>query len=204
MTNEKRLAAEHLFDAVGELDDSLLSAALNYRKPKAKILTSRPFISTMGAVAAVLVLAVLVFPRMIDLKDSDMVRDENDTVQYSNLTVALSGADYNSNVITLSSTDEVDLFDGQSKVIWKYTDSETCYAVNITETDLKWLNNYGTNPITVQDESCQIWLTAGDGLVTSPCLKKSAGNVGYGEIFNYSPEVDVSPTFANYLTKLIT
>ena len=205
MTNEKRLAAEHLFDAVGELDDSLLSAALNYRKPKAKILRSRPFVSTIGAVAAVLVLAVLVFPRMMGSKGSDnMLRDEqNEVIQYSNLTTALSQADY-SGVITLSSTDEVDLFDGQAKVIWKYTDSELCYAVNITETDLKWLNNYGTNPLTVTDDSCQIWLTAGDGLVTSPCLKKSAGNVGYGEIFNYSPEVDISPTFASYLTKLIT
>lgn len=204
MTNNKRLAAEHLFDAVGELDDSLLTSALNYRKPKAKILTARPVISTLGALAAVLVLAILVFPNSLKANDSDMVRDESDTVMYSNLTVALSGVDYNSNVVTLSSTDEVDLFDGQAKVIWKNTDSDVCYALNITETDLQWLQNYGTNPITVPDESCQIWLTAGDGLVVSPCLKKSAGNVGYGEIFNYSPEVDVSPTFANYLTKLIT
>lgn len=205
MTNNKRLAAEQLFDALGELDDSLLNAALNYKKPKAKILANRPVISTLGALAAVLVLAVLVFPRMTISKDSDnMVRDESDIILHSNLTVALSGVDYNSNVRTLSSTDEVDLFDGQAKVIWKYSDSELCYSLDITETDLKWLQNYGTNPITVPDESCQIWLTAGDGLVTSPCLKKSAGNVGYGEIFNYSPEVDVSPTFASYLTKLIT
>ena len=204
MTSNKRPAAEQLFDAFGELDDTLLSAALNYRKPKAKILRSRPVISTLGAVAAVLVLAILVFPNSLKANDSDMVRDESDVVRYSNLSVALSGVDYNSNVVSLSSTDEVDLFDGQAKVIWKYTDSEVCYALNITETDLNWLQNYGSNPITVHDESCQIWLTAGDGLVTSPCLKKSAGNVGYGEIFNYSPEVDVSPTFANYLTKLIT
>lgn len=204
MTNEKRLAAEQLFDALGELDDSLLTSALSYKKPKAKILTSRPFISSLSAVAAVLVIAVLVFPRMITSKDSNMVRDEqNEVIQYSNLTTALAQADY-SGVTLLSSTEEIDLFDGQAKVIWKYTDSEVCYAVNITETDLNRLNNYGTNPLTVTDDSCQIWLTAGDGLVTSPCLKKSAGNVGYGEIFNYSPEVDISPTFASYLTKLIT
>lgn len=204
MTNEKRLAAEQLFDALGELDDSLLTSALSYKKPKAKILAARPFISSLSAVAAVLVLAVLIFPRIITSKDSNMIRDEqNEVIQYSNLTTALAQADY-SGVTTLSSTDEVDLFDGQAKVIWKYTDSEVCYAVNITESDLNWLNNYGTNPLTVTDDSCQIWLTAGDGLVTSPCLKKSAGNVGYGEIFNYSPEVDISPTFASYLTKLIT
>ena len=52
MTDEKRLAAEHLFDALGELDDSLLASALSYKKPKAKILTSRPFISSLSAVAA--------------------------------------------------------------------------------------------------------------------------------------------------------
>ena len=204
MTDKKRLAAEHLFDTIGELDDTLLASALSYKKPKAKILAARPFISTLGAVAAVLVLAILVFPNSLKANDSDMVREESDIILYSNLTIALSEADYNSEVVTISSTDEVDLFDGQAKVIWKYTDSEFCYALNITETDLNWLKNYGTNPITVPDESCQIWLTAGDGLVVSPCLKKSAGNIGYGEIFNYSPEVDVSPTFANYLTKLIT
>ena len=106
MTNNKRLAAEQLFDALGELDDSLLNAALNYKKPKAKILANRPVMSTLGALAAVLVLAVLVFPIMTISKDSDnMVRDESDIILHSNLTEAISGVDYNSNVRTLSSTD---------------------------------------------------------------------------------------------------
>jgi len=203
MTNNKRLAAEHLFDTIGELDDTLLASALNYKKPKAKILRSRPFVSAVGAVAAVLVIAVLVFPRMMSVNDSDLSNEEKDAVEYFALTSALAQADY-SRVTTLSSTDEVDLFDGCAKVIWKYTDSDTCYTVNITETDLKWLTNYGTNPLTERDDSCRIWLTAGDGLVVSPCLKQSAGNVGYGDIFDYSPEVDVSTPFVNYLTKLIT
>ena len=89
------------------------------------------------------------------------------------------------------------------KIIWKYTDSELCYVVNISESDLKHLSDY--SPIqSVPDEICRIWLTAGDGLVTSPCLKQSAGNIGYGEIFDYSPEVEVSEAFATTLERLIT
>ena len=123
-------------------------------------------------------------------------------IDYSNLTVTLAKVDYDS-VITLSSTDEVDLFDNQPKVIWKYTDSELCYVVNISESDLKCLSDY--SPIqSAPEEICRIWLTAGDGLVTSPCLKQSAGNIGYGEIFDYSPEVEVSEAFAATLARLLT
>lgn len=202
MTDEKRLAAERLFDAVGELDDNLLDAALNFKKPRAKILTSRPFISTLSAVAAVLVLAVLVFPRMNSADESNMERSDTDI---PTLTSALEQADY-SGVTTLSSTDEVDLFDETPKIIWQYTGAETCYTVDITHSDLNRLINYASYAPndTAPDDSCRIWLTAGDGLVVSPCLKRSAGNVGYGNIFDYSPELSVSGSFAANLAKLIT
>ena len=45
----------------------------------------------------------------------------------------------------------------------------------------------------------QVWIALGDGRIISPCLKESNGNVAFGTLFDYDPEVEPSADFVTAL-----
>ena len=47
------------------------------------------------------------------------------------------------------------------------------------------------------------WICFGDGLVYTPYLKSSDGNIGYGEIFDYEQELEPSKDFAHLIRDII-
>ena len=48
-----------------------------------------------------------------------------------------------------------------------------------------------------------VWICYGNGEIVSPQLKNSAGNIGYCELFEYSPEIEPSKEFVDLLDELV-
>lgn len=194
-----------LYQAIGEIDDSTLAGALKYKKKStSKVL--RPFILIAACLSLVFVLIIgsLAFgiaaiisklpsilpPSGSDINDSAPSDAPNKV--YDSLSSILINA---SDEMYASNASEIDLFSDQAYIIWKTDESDTVYRKELSKNRLQNLrspissttskNNNDTSEISV-------WIAYGNGTVVSPYLTESYGNIGYGQLFDYSEEVEPS------------
>jgi hypothetical protein len=103
------------------------------------------------------------------------------------------------------------LFDGSTKLIWKYSDEESyrvCTISSASDTKsiqraLEHKKNFSEVSEPAVDSIDGFWICFGDGLVYTPYLKSSDGNVGYGELFDYEQELEPSKSFATFIREII-
>ena len=108
--------------------------------------------------------------------------------------------------------EELNLFDGQAKVIWQYAEEETVRVQSLTPSEYRQLTQtLDRETHSKTDGSGEgektlagIWLAAGDGTVISPQLEQTAGNVGYGALFTYRPETEPSTAFTELLCDILS
>lgn len=91
-------------------------------------------------------------------------------------------------------TENPDLFSGIPTVFWQYADSDTVYSKPLGElggtlsmVDFDWC--YPIAPEYSGAGWTRVWICDGAGCVVTPYLCASAGNIGYGELFDYTPEI---------------
>ena len=108
--------------------------------------------------------------------------------------------------------EEIDLLDGSTRLVWKYADEQGYRACIITAEQLESLEKkLDSGSVNIEDSEADdvdtsldgIWLCRDDGTVISPCLRLSDGNVGYGTLFEYDPELEPSAQFTSELLRLI-
>ena len=220
MIENKRRSAELLFDSIGMIDDRLITEA--YAPPvisrsARRAVKLRPIVSVIFAlIAATAVLfASLLASRFIGDKAADGNMDnisaegsdplsENDFSPRS-LELTLMNASQ-SDRVTRVSEEELEFFGKPARLVWRFDGDEQYNVLDITSKNdlIKLKNSLLINSGNISPENSEkvgfsIWIVYSDGSVVSPHLKNSSGNTGFGELFDYSPEIEPN----NDLEKLI-
>ena len=209
----RRAAAERLFEAFGEIDDTIIKGAEApyVRKSNGVRFTKFASVSATVAVLLVCMASVLVISNR-DKSNNDMsfAPDEievSDGSSIQSLEDVLHNA-IESQAVCFSSAEEIDYFDGEISLIWKFAGEEDYYSLkfseNVSMSTIK--NNLSTSTKQIDANSlnaivCNIWVSYGDGTVISPYLKDSCGNIGYAELFEYSPEIEPSEEFTELVER---
>lgn len=99
-----------------------------------------------------------------------------------------------------------DLFDGTPRLLWETADGVLC-GVKLSNSELEHLNREQGKGDQIGDAALEaeikVWISYGNGLVISPYLEDSPGNVGYGELFDYSPEIIPSSAVTGRIKTII-
>ena len=213
--DRKRDSAELLFDAIGMIDDSIIEEAERVREPK-----STP--SFAGA-RRVLALAATVALLSVGVIGAFLIADNADTAPtYDNDGMSESKDDgeydFYLHLLTASGTggakrlaeNEIDLFDGSLSLIWCYGEDDSYYKLSLdsTTSEKQIRNKLSKSNVIMNAErareiSYRVWISFGNGEVVSPYLKESKGNVGYGELFEYNPEVEPDSSFTSLVSDAI-
>ena len=223
MRPDKRKSAERLFDVIGMIDDSIIAENQENVAPKKNRSPSflRQFAPSLAVILvfAVCLSAMFTISRFFDEKSEGEIGDEaigsesdkdgyTDQERFDNV---LSSASLCASV-TRVSLDEIDFFSGNVELIWSYKGEDGYYKLTlgtknkVGSVEEKLKNGY--TQISYDDAGrCDymVWISYGNGEVVSPQLKYSysGGNVGYGELFEYSPEVIPSDDFVELIENTV-
>lgn len=226
--------SELLLEAIGEIDDRFIFEAESYERKKSS-LPLRKLIIAAVALSLVFTFTLslgigLMLGSNRDKVDNDFnnapnedqdgaddgfnnagANDENIKPQpITTLEDTLESVRYSSE--ELKSPFERDmLFDGSTKLIWKYSDEESyrvCTISSASDTKsiqraLEHKKDFSEVSEPAVDSIDGFWICFGDGLVYTPYLKSSDGNVGYGELFDYEQELEPSKSFATFISEII-
>lgn len=193
-----------LFDAIGELDPRVVDEALKYKRTGVR--TRRFFTVLVAACVAFSILIVGSVGLMMVNQKNDANADSfpNNSVEDGRTDIAelLSGS------TSHSTFDSVELIGAQSTIVWQESGEDSYNVLVIDGRDCEKLvslmkNSKGERVDESYTESVKVWITCGDGSVISPYLTYSEGNVGYGALFEYDPEIEPDENFVEELKKLI-
>lgn len=224
---DTRRAAEYLFDEIGGIDDSYIAAAQSAGKAK----TRMPFRAGLVAAAALLVMTVtVVLPMGLYTRGDKEASDDGIYDQAIGTKPTYDGNQYGptedankkddesqESVYTLDGVlnvsqdrfyvgDTLDLFDGTPRLLWQASDGALC-GVNLSAAELEHLDRESGRGEQIGDTELeaeiQVWISYGNGIVISPYLEDSPGNVGYGDLFDYSPEIIPSSAVTGRIKNII-
>ena len=226
--------SELLLEAIGEIDDRFIFEAESYERKKSSLPLRKLIIA---AVALSLVFTFTLSLGIGLMLGSNRDKVDNDSAGVPN--EDQDGADNEFNnagandgnvkpqpITTLedtlesvrNSSEELKspferdmLFDGSTKLIWKYSDEESyrvCTISSASDTKsiqraLEHKKDFSEVSEPAVDSIDGFWICFGDGLVYTPYLKSSDGNVGYGELFDYEQELEPSKSFATFISEII-
>ncbi len=214
----RQRSAEVLLDALSCIDDRYIFEAECFTgTKKAKVLTLRrlTLIAACFALIATIALGSVVGLQIID-KLQTSVGDSDGTFgspeKLGTLAEEFEALRAPTQSMTLSK-DDIDLFNGKAQLIWKYTDEESYRVCSLSNFDAERISEglqskrdfTKASPTDYADSTLDgVWVCFGDGLVYTPCLKTSSGNVGFGELFTYDPEFEPSAEFIALLRSAVT
>ena len=208
MIRDKHKHAERLFDVIGMIDDSIIAECqepnVSAYKRLGTSLRFRRFVSVCVSLAVICasLSAVLVISKLSNKKadtapnDNDKgdggVSDQNYEYRFD---TTLKNAVSSSNTERCS-LNEINFFDGEINLIWTDENTDGYYVLTLEESQeyieeslKKGYSQMSANTSESESIGYTVWISYGNGKVVSPELKFSKGNVGYGELFEYSPEV---------------
>ena len=221
MIRNKRKSAERLFDVIGMIDDSIIAECQEPRAStsrKADIsLRFRKYASVFVVLAVVCasISTGLVIMKFTSKKEDSVINDDNkgnvgttqDTEYKDRFDTVLENAISSSGTRTLS-LEEIDLFNGEINLIWTDASTDGYYVMTLNESSeyvkeglKKGYSQLSADTGESENIGYTVWISYGNGEVVSPELKYSKGNIGYGELFEYSPEVLPSDAFVDMIEK---
>lgn len=170
--------AEMLNRELTEIDVGFIEEAVSYKKKKS-------IAPLLGAVSAACLLLVTVPMLMKGALDREKPLSDP---------AYIASVEYG----------EPEMLDGRAKLILREKDGEICY-INLTRDQLMSLVSAldkGTAPPDEDDEG-RVWIQGEDGLVYTPELYLSSGNVGYGCLFDYVPERAAGEEFTSLMNGIL-
>ncbi len=208
MTENKFDKACRLYLAMSELDDRTATEALSYRRSPSRGLRVAVIMAACVAIIVGCTLMGAVIARLVDESVDQAPGSPSMSEEAKTLSSVLN--DHRSSDDSPNSTDTIalpELINGKPALIWKYQDSEEYHVKTIDDRTLNYLLSeirYGEQIEDGGDDTdCLVWITSGNGEVYSPYLKPSAGNVGYGVLFEYDPELEPTEAFASAVSALL-
>lgn len=186
----KHKNADKLYDAIGYISDEYVFYAQNV----SSVRRHTSVIKAISALAACCVMLICISTAIRLIPSSDNAGDQPLT-----LSAALSSSD-----AAVISTGELNVFDGQKKLIWLYDDEYRALPLTDTEfNDLTALSEYGNKRV---DGAMQpdhlMWLCDGNGKVKSPYLYDTLGNTS-SYLFGYAPEIIPSEEFTQAIIEIV-
>ena len=216
MSADKTRNAELLFDSIGNIDDRLIQEA-QYAPVASSAQRSKYTLRAIIALAATLMLTVTILATVLIAKivfgpRKNIAPDDNDLAAEVETSASLEHVLINcaTNATVVESAEEFDFFDGNTKIVWQIEGESDYQVVTLSskydaaklQTMLQQADQ--STPATTESQQCRLWITFGDGRVVSPYLKNSAGNTGYAELFEYSPEVELDDDLTGLIDDLIS
>lgn len=223
--------SELLLEAIGEINDSFIFEAESYVKKKSSPVW-RKLVIAAAALTLVFTLTLSVGIGLmlggLSNKDSimedsgvhdgtddimtDLPDDENNDAAQPIVTLedALTKLRYETQSFNSPLEREM-LFDGETRIIWKYSDEEDYRICTVSSaidetairSYIKSKKGFTAADSTKESEIDGFWICFGDGLVYTPYLKTSDGNIGYGDVFDYENELEPSTDFAELINRVI-
>ncbi|MBQ8432522.1 MAG: hypothetical protein IJX28_06525 [Clostridia bacterium] len=203
-TKEEKVA--YLFDEIGGISDVLVAEAMAYRPKR------RSMMPKYLAVAASLLVCCILFVTLLLPAKNNAGQESNssgDGAPYVSLDAMLTNASAELRYTELSSREELNFFGKQAYLVWQEEGSDTlCVSRPLTYGELQRLTRAATEGTSVGEEEVslqyRVWILCGDGTVITPYLQQTAGTVGYGELFDYDPELYPSQSFTTLVSDLLT
>lgn len=193
--------ARYLFEQLGDIDDDLLYessgrplmviSAKQKRKKRARTL------ALLLAASVAVSLVMITFSSRVNHAPGDSTPPE---------TNATGSAGVRPEEEPLSEGGEHDvLFSGTPCVIVEEASGER-YFYRMDQGDFEQLRSLTARNVSAPGVTAarkdKIWFTDGRGTVVSPCIRFTEGNVGYGALFDYEDEVDLSAELRSALSRL--
>lgn len=212
--------SEVLYEAIGEIDDRYIAeAGRPFRKRNSTLAFTRM------ALAAALVLAVVLSSIAFFASVRSLLLPKNSGNSYG-IDDAVGGTTRTDRTGDLQSDspptgesfpdakligyvpeEDIDFFGSDALVIIRRDGEDDLTVIKVSADTLKKLeNSVGDKAVdnTQSEIGVSVWLCDGQGSVISPYLRSSPGNIGYGSLFEYSPEISPSEQFTHYLNGIIS
>lgn len=214
---------EILFNAIGEIDDRFIYEAENpsaVSNKNAFFFKRIAVVCSVTVVIASLLLTVFVGTMLANEKNEasdgqngilsgDSLPSHSD--KSTSLGISLLNVKKKTQSLSAPLRREM-LFDGKTRLIWKYR-GEDAYRVcsvdstaDIGKIRAELAEKRGFTPATessVAEGIDGMWICFGDGLVYTPYLLSSNGNIGFGDVFDYEPELEPSDEFTALIMSVI-
>ena len=223
MRNEKLNSAEKLLDAIGDIDLRFIAEAEAVPEIKKKrfVLPRKTVNVLAGALAFVFVIFGVSVALLGGRVDADMapeedksamndiLRDPAEKAESVTLGDVILSVQSNTKIKQLSA-EEIEFFDDTIRIIWCYEGDENYRVVEVPASKnselLLGIERLKNAPKTKNtgEMPCAIWICLEDGRVITPYLEWSDGNVGYAELFEYSPEIEPSSAFTELINEIIS
>lgn len=209
MNTRKQPKAAYLFSEMGGIDDYLLQEALGYRPVQKRSASRLWVVAACIAMSLVLVFGGVLIGNLANTEnqapslEDDGIDAPPDAPTLDALLTELSAG----SAFAETSPERLDLF-ASASVVWKSSDSDTlCVSRPLTDTELESLmkaakNGRSVDRDTSPTQTFRVWILDGNGSVTTPYLKSSAGNVGT-TLFEYEAEVIPSQEFTSCLEAIL-
>ena len=199
-----------LYEEIGGVDERYLQEAAGYRAKRKQAPTWRVLLVAAALLMACVVVlsavsAGVAIGVIFDALQEETVTPSNPT-QDSTVLTPLAQMEQTMQTVegTLEqqSADELGLLGGNAKLIWSEQGSDVYYSVLLSDYELQNLlgKMQSKNRTEFTEQSAQpqyqVWICLGNGMVVTPYLKNSPGNVCHGKVFDYDPELELSDDLA--------
>ena len=220
MIRNKRKSAERLFEVIGMIDDSIIAecqdpnvSAWQMKHASFRIGKVISVCASIAVICACLCTSLII--SKLSNKKSDSAQNDDDRgtigatedIYEERFDTVLKNAVSSSNTEILS-LDEIDFFDGEINLIWTDAKTDGYYVLTLNESEelvreglKKGYSQLSADTSASDRIGYTVWISYGNGEVVSPELKYSKGNIGYGELFEYSPEVLPSTVLVNLIER---
>lgn len=177
---DKKAYADALMDAVGRIDDDLITEAASYKRKTPGYLKA-----AIGMAASFLILFTVMIPVLV----RTLPRGSQSAAPSGLLDVLSSAGS-----ATVSSVEPV----GQPRIIWQVDGEDVYHVINVSgsvASALSAQSGKGTRSDGGEEYGFRLWVTDGSGRFVTPQLSASDGNVGctvfdYGEEYEFSPQAE--------------
>ncbi len=203
MNDRQQMQAQRLFAALSEVDDALLSELV-----QSQIATKKPPLLlrirsvSRIAVAALLFLTVLFggirLSNLIGINESPSPGEDAPPVLSAQALLLES-------VSVMEAVDEesqLDFFSGTPMLICRFTERGDYYTHPLSGNFSVLNGSAGGAMLTAEEskeEALRIWVCDGKGNVRTPQLTPASGNLSYGCLLDYSPELAPGEEVWDYL-----
>lgn len=212
MRNQKADEANLLLDAIGQIDDSILhECIIPYAHKKRTVTWQKMLVIAATLTLITATLLTLALGSLSNKKGNTDGKEPSSTIGDSlSLSLRLRNLG-DTPAITACTADSIDLLDGSCRVVWKYRDEKEYRVLALDREQYANLISALSQPsrqiLPGSEEALPelegIWLCASNGSVQSPCLKSSAGNAAFADLFVYLPEVEPPKQFTDILCQQI-
>ena len=204
--NEKMKKAEYLFSELSGIDERFVKESLEVRGKRSGFAKKALVVLVAAAFLMTMLFNVFVIGSII----SEIRLDKSPETVITSFEEVLSNSENSARVMSYSASGDIDLFDGAIKLIWNDGDSYKVIRLS-GESERRQLDSAMSrsfaNAKAVEGEAdlgMLVWVSYGDGRVVTPYLKNNAGNVGYGELFEYDPEIVPTDDMSDFVNYLVT